>query len=136
MTYETEAYRRPHRRGDFHLVDTTREGTYWHSPDGIVVRMASAERDFRGACAWRRRRNGERSVILPPTKSSTGQHGREAAISSAVRGTPNRGCGIAAAPTTPCVGAVSSRGRPGEATRRGAVATPCPGRRRIGGLPR
>ena len=40
MTYETEAYRRPHRRGDFHLVDTTREGTYWHSPDGIVVRMA------------------------------------------------------------------------------------------------
>jgi hypothetical protein len=46
MTYETEAYRRPHRRGDFHLVDTTREGTYWHSPDGIVVRMASAERAF------------------------------------------------------------------------------------------
>jgi len=46
MTYETEAYRRPHRRGDFHLVDTTREGTYWQSPDGIVVRMASAERDF------------------------------------------------------------------------------------------
>jgi hypothetical protein len=46
MTYETEAYRRPHRRGDFHLVDTTREGTYWHSPHGIVVRMASAERDF------------------------------------------------------------------------------------------
>jgi len=46
MTCETEAYRRPHRRGDFHLVDTTREGTYWHSPHGIVVRMASAERDF------------------------------------------------------------------------------------------
>jgi hypothetical protein len=49
MTYETEAYRRPHRRGDFHLVDTTREGTYWHSPDGIVVRMASGERERFGA---------------------------------------------------------------------------------------
>ena len=43
MTLEHGAYRRPYRRGDYHLVDTTRDGTYWQSPDGVVVRMASAE---------------------------------------------------------------------------------------------
>jgi len=43
MTYEPRTYRRPYRRGDFHLVDTTREGTFWRSPDGVVVRMASGE---------------------------------------------------------------------------------------------
>ena len=43
MTYEPGTYRRPYRRGDFHLVDTTREGTFWRSPDGVVVRMASGE---------------------------------------------------------------------------------------------
>ena len=43
MTHEPGAYRRPYRRGDYHLVDTTREGTYWRSPEGIVVRMATAE---------------------------------------------------------------------------------------------
>lgn len=43
MTHEHRAYRRPYRRGDYHLVDTTREGTYWQSADGVVVRMASAE---------------------------------------------------------------------------------------------
>jgi hypothetical protein len=42
MTYEPRAFRPPFRRGDFHLVDTARAGTYWQSPDGIVVRMASA----------------------------------------------------------------------------------------------
>lgn len=43
MTYEPGTFRRPYRRGDYHLVDTAREGTYWRSPEGIVVRMASAE---------------------------------------------------------------------------------------------
>ena len=43
MTPENGVYRRPYRRGDYHLVDTTRDGTYWQSPDGVVVRMASAE---------------------------------------------------------------------------------------------
>jgi hypothetical protein len=43
MPYEPGADRRPYRRGDFDLVDTAREGTYWHSPDGVVVRMASGE---------------------------------------------------------------------------------------------
>ena len=43
MAFENGAYRRPYRRGDFHLVDTTRDGTYWQSPDGVVVRMASGE---------------------------------------------------------------------------------------------
>lgn len=45
MTYEPGAYRRPYRRGDYHLVDTSREGTYWQSSDGVVVRIASGERD-------------------------------------------------------------------------------------------
>jgi hypothetical protein len=44
MTYEPGAYRRPYRRGDYHLVDTSREGTYWQSTDGVVVRIASGER--------------------------------------------------------------------------------------------
>ena len=48
MTYEPGAYRRPYRRGDFHLVDTPREGTYWRSPDGVVVRMASGEAEQSG----------------------------------------------------------------------------------------
>ena len=45
MTDEAGTYRRPYRRGDFHLVDTTREGTFWRSPDGVIVRMASGERE-------------------------------------------------------------------------------------------
>jgi len=57
MTHDYGAYRRPYRRGDYHLVDTTREGTYWQSTDGIVVRMASAEPSRaparRTAPAWR-----------------------------------------------------------------------------------
>ena len=43
MSYDHEIYRRPYRRGDYHLVDTTRAGTYWRSPEGIVVQVASAE---------------------------------------------------------------------------------------------
>ena len=43
MSYDNEIYRRPYRRGDYHLVNTTRAGTYWLSPEGIVVQMASAE---------------------------------------------------------------------------------------------
>lgn len=48
MNYEPGAYRRPYRRGDFHLVDTPREGTFWRSPDGVVVRMASGEAEQSG----------------------------------------------------------------------------------------
>jgi len=50
MTYETGTFRPPYRRGEFRLVDTASEGTYWHSPDGFVVRMASGECE-RVACA-------------------------------------------------------------------------------------
>ena len=42
MDYQHECYRRPYRRGDYDLVDTTRAGTYWRSPEGIVVQLASA----------------------------------------------------------------------------------------------
>ena len=56
MAHEDAAYRRPYRRGDYHLVDTTRDGTYWRSPEGVVVRMASAENEratlHRAAPAW------------------------------------------------------------------------------------
>ena len=38
------AYRRPRGRRDFRLVDAGREGTYWQSPDGVIVRLASGER--------------------------------------------------------------------------------------------
>ena len=57
MTHETGKYRRPYGRGDYHLVHTTRTGTYWHSSDGIVVSVASAERARatlrRAAPGWR-----------------------------------------------------------------------------------
>ena len=43
MTHEQRAYPRPYGRGDYHLVDTTRAGTYWRSPDGVVVRLASGD---------------------------------------------------------------------------------------------
>ena len=42
MDYRYECYRRPYRRGDYDLVDTTRAGTYWRSPEGVVVQLASA----------------------------------------------------------------------------------------------
>ena len=42
MDYQHECYRRPYRRGDYDLVDTTRAGTYWRSPEGVVVQLASA----------------------------------------------------------------------------------------------
>ena len=44
MEHEPGSYRWPYRRGDYDLVDTSRTGTYWRSPEGIVVRLASAER--------------------------------------------------------------------------------------------
>lgn len=57
MAHESASYRRPYRRDDYHLVDTTRTGTYWRSPDGIIVRMASAESAratlHRAARGWR-----------------------------------------------------------------------------------
>lgn len=43
MTHEDGSYRRPYGRGDYHLVDATRTGTYWRSADGLVVRMATTE---------------------------------------------------------------------------------------------
>jgi len=57
MANEPGSYRWPYRRGDYHLVDTSRTGTYWRSPEGIVVRLASAERTRatlrRPAPGWR-----------------------------------------------------------------------------------
>jgi hypothetical protein len=41
MDHRYECYRRPYRRGDYDLVDTTRAGTYWRSPEGVVVQLAS-----------------------------------------------------------------------------------------------
>ena len=56
MDYQQESYRRPYRRGDYDLVDTTRAGTYWRSPEGVVVRLASAagERtpEYERSTAW------------------------------------------------------------------------------------
>lgn len=43
MNEQPGTYRRPYRRGDFHLVDTATEGTYWQSPEGLCVRIASGE---------------------------------------------------------------------------------------------
>jgi hypothetical protein len=43
VEHEDVAYRRPYRRGDYRLVDTRLEGTYWCSQEGVVVRIASAE---------------------------------------------------------------------------------------------
>ena len=57
MAHETGSYRRPYGRGDYHLVDTARTGTYWRSPEGIVVRLASTENAratrYRAAPGWR-----------------------------------------------------------------------------------
>ncbi|MGC1818496.1 MAG: hypothetical protein WA900_12675 [Casimicrobiaceae bacterium] len=44
MDYSSGAYRQPYRYGDYHLVDARHRGTYWQSADGMVVRLASAER--------------------------------------------------------------------------------------------
>ena len=56
MNHWHECYRRPYRRGDYDLVDTTRAGTYWRSPEGIVVQLASAAGEPMPACerppAW------------------------------------------------------------------------------------
>ena len=43
MNGQTKTYRRPYRRGDFQLVDTKTEGTYWQSREGLRVRIASGE---------------------------------------------------------------------------------------------
>ena len=57
MAHETGSYRRPYGRGDYRLVDTTRTGTYWCSPEGIVVRLASTENArvtrYRASPGWR-----------------------------------------------------------------------------------
>jgi hypothetical protein len=56
MNNRHECYRRPYRRGDYDLVDTTRAGTYWRSPEGVVVQLASAAGERMPACerpaAW------------------------------------------------------------------------------------
>ena len=36
-------HRRPYRRGDFDFVARPREGAYWRSRDGLIVRIASGE---------------------------------------------------------------------------------------------
>ena len=40
---EQRVHRRPYRRGDFQLVARPREGAYWRSRDGLIVRIASGE---------------------------------------------------------------------------------------------
>ncbi len=45
MAYDDTTYRRPYRHGDHHLVDTRHQGTYWQCADGMVVRLASSERE-------------------------------------------------------------------------------------------
>jgi hypothetical protein len=56
MNEQYGTFRRPYRPGDFRLVDTARGGTYWQSPDGLRVRIASGEGDAlpgrRNAPAW------------------------------------------------------------------------------------
>ena len=44
MAYEYGTYRQPYRHGDYQLVDTRHQGTYWQCADGMVVRLASSER--------------------------------------------------------------------------------------------
>jgi hypothetical protein len=41
MTHDYLMHRQPYRRGDYQLVDSSREGTYWRSREGVVVRLAS-----------------------------------------------------------------------------------------------
>ena len=36
-------HRRPYRRADFYFVARPREGAYWRSRDGLIVRIASGE---------------------------------------------------------------------------------------------
>ena len=43
MNYEPAKHRRPCRRGDFHFVARPREGAYWRSREGLIVRVASGE---------------------------------------------------------------------------------------------
>ena len=45
MAYDYATYRQPYRHGDYHLVDTRHQGTYWQCADGMVVRLASSERE-------------------------------------------------------------------------------------------
>lgn len=45
MVYEDGTYRRPYRHGDYDLVDARHRGTYWQCADGMVVRVASSERE-------------------------------------------------------------------------------------------
>jgi hypothetical protein len=40
---EQYVHRRPYRRGDFHFVARPREGAYWRSRDGMIVRVAGPE---------------------------------------------------------------------------------------------
>ena len=40
---EQRLHRRPYRRGDFHFVARPREGAYWRSREGLIVRIASGE---------------------------------------------------------------------------------------------
>ena len=86
--------------GDYHLVDTPRIGTYWRSPDGIVVRLASAERTTRDA-ASRSAGHGVTCFAMLAARVAgndlVAQAKSEPAISRAVRGTPNPQWGIAAA---------------------------------------
>ena len=45
MAFQDVAYRQPYRHGEYHLVDTRHQGTYWRARDGMVVRLASPERE-------------------------------------------------------------------------------------------
>jgi hypothetical protein len=63
-------HRRPYRRGDFDFVARPREGAYWRSPDGLIVRIASGEGNALPAPREGRARVGALALLLARTARS------------------------------------------------------------------
>ncbi len=53
MTRHPEALAPPRDREDLVLVRGARDGTYWQSPDGLIVRVAAREVDREAETAHR-----------------------------------------------------------------------------------
>jgi len=44
MRHERNEYRKPHGRGDYELLQR-RDGLYWQGHEGLILRLAAAERE-------------------------------------------------------------------------------------------
>ena len=123
MTRLWDEFELPGRFGEGVRLRAPREGTYWQLKDGLIVRVAAGE-------SVPDAESEQRALLALAVRDAVEQQGKTpgsvttpaavTAIPSAVRGAPNRHCGIAAAPVLQRARSVVAASQAGQPA--GAVA--------------